>query len=110
MRRVLSIACLFAYALVTGCTTLFFQPLGKHIRTPKDIGLDYEDLWFKSADGVLLNAWFLPAKTVARGTVLFLHGNAENISTHIGAVFWLPERGFNVLLLDYRGYEHEAVQ
>jgi fermentation-respiration switch protein FrsA (DUF1100 family) len=33
-----------------------------------------------------------------------LHGNAENISTHIMSVRWLPARGFNVFLLDYRGY------
>ena len=36
--------------------------------------------------------------------VLFLHGNAENISTHIGSVYWLPEQGYEVVLLDYRGY------
>jgi fermentation-respiration switch protein FrsA (DUF1100 family) len=55
-------------------------------------------------DGVRLHAWFLPAKGKAAGTILFLHGNAENISTHLASVHWLPARGFNVLLLDYRGY------
>jgi fermentation-respiration switch protein FrsA (DUF1100 family) len=33
-----------------------------------------------------------------------VHGNAQNISTHIGAVAWLPAEGFDVLLFDYRGY------
>jgi len=41
-------------------------------------------------------------------TVLFLHGNAENISTHIASVRWLPERGYNVFLFDYRGYGRSA--
>jgi fermentation-respiration switch protein FrsA (DUF1100 family) len=36
--------------------------------------------------------------------VLFLHGNAENISTHFANVAWMPAAGFNVLALDYRGY------
>jgi fermentation-respiration switch protein FrsA (DUF1100 family) len=36
--------------------------------------------------------------------VLFLHGNAENISTHFRSVTWLPAQGYNVLALDYRGY------
>ena len=40
----------------------------------------------------------------AGATVYFLHGNAENISTHLMNVHWLPERGYNVFLLDYRGY------
>jgi hypothetical protein len=39
---------------------------------------------------------------------LFLHGNAENISTHIASVAWLPGTGFNVLLVDYRGYGRSA--
>jgi len=52
-----------------------------------------------------LSAWFLPVPDgKPRGTILFLHGNAENISTHLGSVFWLPSRGYQVLLLDYRGY------
>jgi alpha-beta hydrolase superfamily lysophospholipase len=34
----------------------------------------------------------------------FLQGNAKNISTHIGSVYWLPEQGVNVFLLDYRDF------
>jgi uncharacterized protein len=91
--------------LVLGaCTGVFYQPLSVHVRTPDDIGLQYEDVYVTSSDGVRLHAWWLPAKKPAAGTVLFLHGNAENISTHIGSVYWLPAQGFNVLLLDYRGY------
>ena len=45
-----------------------------------------------------------PAGLQPKGTVLFLHGNAQNISAHIAAVHWLPKAGYNLLLLDYRGY------
>jgi hypothetical protein len=61
-----------------------------------------------AADGVRLHAWFLPASAPRQGSVLFLHGNAENISTHIMSVAWLPGAGFDVLLLDYRGYGRSA--
>jgi hypothetical protein len=88
----------------TGCTGLFFLPYRGHVLTPDRVGLQYEDVYFDSRDGVRLHAWWLPAQGEALGTVLHLHGNAENISTHIGNVFWLPARGFNVFLLDYRGY------
>lgn len=90
--------------LLAGCTGVFFQPMQPWLRTPAAVGLDYEDLRLPTADGLTLSAWFLPARQPARGTILFLHGNAQNISTHLASVYWLPERGFNVLLLDYRGY------
>lgn len=98
------LSALIATLCLAGCTSLFFHPQPSHVRTPAQIGLQYEDITLSAADGVRLHAWFLPAQTPPRGTILFLHGNAENISTHIGSVYWLPERGFNVLLLDYRGY------
>jgi uncharacterized protein len=88
----------------TGCTNLFFHPTRAHVRTPDDIGLAWRDVWFDSADGVRLHGWFLPAEGPPQGTLLFLHGNAENISTHIGSVAWLPGEGFGVFLIDYRGY------
>ena len=90
--------------LLCGCTSVFFQPSGPWLRTPADIGLAFEDVRIRSGDGSNISAWFLPAQGKAVGTLLFLHGNAQNISTHIGAVHWLPAQGFNVLLLDYRGY------
>lgn len=68
------------------------------------MGLDYRDIYFMSTDKIKLHGWFLPSKGEVAGTVLFLHGNAENISTHIYSVAWLPEQGFNVFLFDYRGY------
>jgi fermentation-respiration switch protein FrsA (DUF1100 family) len=36
--------------------------------------------------------------------VLHLHGNAANVSNHLPLVAWLPAAGFNVLMLDYRGF------
>jgi fermentation-respiration switch protein FrsA (DUF1100 family) len=90
-------------ACLAGCTGLFFQPTKKLVRTPADIKLAYEDVTLESKDRVSTHAWFLPAAQ-PKGTILFLHGNAQNISTHIGSVFWLPAQGYQVLLLDYRGY------
>ena len=102
MRRLLLIGLLSAGLL--GCNGVFFIPYRAHVQTPKQLGLAYEDMYFQAGDGTLLHAWFLPAESKVLGTILFLHGNAENISTHIMSVRWLPARGFNVFLLDYRGY------
>lgn len=94
---------------ISACTNVFFQPMKQLVRTPADIQLDhqldYEDVYFANQqDSTQLHGWFLPAQGPARGTLLFLHGNAENISTHIGSVYWLPAEGYNVFLFDYRGY------
>jgi fermentation-respiration switch protein FrsA (DUF1100 family) len=89
---------------LAGCGSLFFLPQQQLVRSPANLGLAYEDVTFASADGTLLHGWFLPAQGAVKGTILFFHGNAENISTHIGAVYWLPEQGYNLFLPDYRGF------
>jgi alpha-beta hydrolase superfamily lysophospholipase len=68
-----------------------------------------EEVRFSSADGTGLHGWFLPAAgdrqgERALGAVLAVHGNAGNVSNHVGFVDFLPPRGFHVLLFDYRGY------
>ena len=94
-----------AVALITsGCTAVFFQPHRIRVTTPDKLGLAYEEVRFKTRDGLELVGWFLPAKGPALGTVLQLHGNAENISTHFASLAWMPARGFNVFIFDYRGY------
>lgn len=64
-----------------------------------------EDVWLTSADNVRLHGWFVRAAAEpAVGTFIYFHGNGGNLS-YIG---WLAEalseRGFDVLMLDYRGY------
>lgn len=88
---------------LSACTGAYFFPMKPLVRTPADLDLAYRDISLTTTDGIKLHAWFLPSET-PRGRLLFLHGNAENISTHIGSVHWLPEQGYDVLLLDYRGY------
>lgn len=113
---------LFSSLFLSACsnlTGLLFYPQSQYLRTPTDIQLDYEDVIIQTSDGTELASWFLPAqrafhddKNVASANsnkspiILFLHGNAENISTHIGSVYWLPEEGVGVFLLDYRGFGH----
>lgn len=101
MRALLALA---LAVFLTGCTTQFFQPHRMLVDTPGRFGLEYQPLDIHAADGTLLFAWFFPARGEARATVLHLHGNAENISTHFANVAWMPAAGFNVLALDYRGY------
>lgn len=92
--------------ILSGCSTLFFYPEKQLVRTPTDVGVIYQDVNIKVSEDVALHGWFLPVNDNAevKGTVYFLHGNAQNISTHLRSVYWLPERGYQVFLIDYRGY------
>jgi len=89
---------------LNACTGLFFQPQSLILRTPAYKNLAYQDIYFDTADAIRLHGWWLPAQNENLGTIVFLHGNAENISTHISSVAWLPANGYNVFLFDYRGY------
>jgi hypothetical protein len=80
----------WARRIDSGCTALFFHPDHALVGTPQRHGIEYWTEEFRAADGVRLSAWFLPARITggggAKGTVLFLHGNAENVSTHFRSV------------------------
>lgn len=95
---------IFPVVFGNGCSSLFFYPQKVLINNPHLEGVDYRDIFFKSSDGVKLHGWFLRSKKESKGTILLLHGNAENISTHVSNVIWLVENGFDVFIFDYRGY------
>ncbi len=90
--------------LIAGCSSLFFYPQRELINNPFLQDVDYRDIFFKTSDGLKLHGWFLKSKERSNGTVLFLHGNAENISTHVNNVLWLVDNGYDVFIFDYRGY------
>lgn len=99
-------AFVLAAILLSGCSKLFFYPMEPWVQNPENQGLKYEDIVLIHPRGLRIHGWWLPAarEVPVRGTVYYLHGNAQNISTHLANVQWLPGQGYNVFLLDYRGY------
>ncbi|NWE46083.1 alpha/beta hydrolase [Pseudomonas gingeri] len=102
--RILGILCLLL--TLGGCSSLLFYPEPGLPFTPDKAHLEYRDITLTTADGTRLRGWWLPAKSgvPVKGTVLHLHGNGGNLSMHLGGSWWLPEQGYQVLLIDYRGY------
>ncbi len=90
----------------SACSSVFFYPQQELRAAPDRYGIAYQDVYFQTADNLRLHAWLLAAQGEKKGSILFLHGNAENISTHLASVYWLPQEGYQVVLLDYRGYGH----
>ncbi len=86
---------------------LLFRPFPEMIATPADWGMEFEEVWLVAADGVRLHAWFIPAaepRETGPGTLLYLHGNAGNISHRATSLAIFRDLGLDVLIPDYRGY------
>jgi fermentation-respiration switch protein FrsA (DUF1100 family) len=101
VKRLGVLGCILTLA---ACSNLIFQPSRLTYSEPAELGIETEDLYLHTGAGVVLHGWRLPAAGKTRGSVVFLHGNAENISSHIGGIHWLPQYGYEVFLFDYRGY------
>jgi alpha-beta hydrolase superfamily lysophospholipase len=99
--RVIILSCIL---LVAGCSNFIFYPMKEHVLTPDAVGVSYEDVYIETVDDLQLHGWRLFSESGAEGTLLFFHGNAENISTHFANVYWLVAHGYEVYLFDYRGY------
>jgi fermentation-respiration switch protein FrsA (DUF1100 family) len=71
--------------------------------TPADYGLPFERVAFASRDGTVLRGWFVAAPA-PRATLVFCHGHAGSKAPDLQYVPWLRERGYNVLLFDFRAH------
>lgn len=66
--------------------------------------LRYEDVYFRSEDGILLHGWLCETQE-SRGTVLYLHGNAGNIATRVEFLHDVQTKlRLDIFAFDYRGY------
>lgn len=70
---------------------------------PSDVGLEYEDVLFKTQDRIELHGWFIP-KANSYATVLYCHGNAGNISHRLEIAKMFNAKSLNFFIFDYRGF------
>lgn len=110
MRMLLTLLIMLAVAYLAvvllvyfGQSRLVYFPEKQLSLTPGAIGLDYTSVTIATRDGETLHGWWMPVPN-AKGTVLFLHGNAGNISHRINYLAMFKRLGYNMLLFDYRGY------
>lgn len=82
---------------------IYFPPRG-YPMTPRALGLSYEELELKSEDGVSLRAWFVPSPDKSAPILLYLHGNAANLSGIAALAPGFINTGFSFMAVDYRGY------
>ena len=104
MTKIFRVVLLLGFLVpLAGCSGLFFYPSRDMQDGPAVRMFKHHDVVFPSSDGVPIHGWYFPAES-ACGSILVLHGNAENLSTHVNSVLWLVKEGFNLFIIDYRGY------
>lgn len=84
-----------------------FEPSPVLQTTPERMGMKFEELRIpvgSGADQGELDGWWVPAEGANAPTFLYLHGNDRNIANHLEHTQQLHTLGYNVLLVDYRGY------
>ncbi|MGL5928289.1 MAG: alpha/beta hydrolase, partial [Dermatophilaceae bacterium] len=84
---------------------LVFFPDAAPVPPAADVIPGARDVTLRTADGLELGAWFVPASGRDTGTaVLVAPGNAGNRAGRAELAEELSSRGLAVLLMDYRGY------
>jgi len=72
-------------------------------RSPAEVGLAFENVAFRSSDGLLLCGWWIPAPGSDRAIVQ-LHGHAGSMDPDVQYLPTWHAAGFNVLTFDFRAH------
>ena len=105
--------------------TFLYCPVREVPYTPEELGLNFENVVFKTDDGLRLSGWYIPAPLETRSqaasfqsggslltgpaenaefTVLFCHGNGGNIMHRLDSINIFYNLGLSCFIFDYRGY------
>jgi hypothetical protein len=74
---------------------------------PADFGLEAEEVAFAASDGTALHGWYF-SRPGSRAVLVFLHGNAGNISHRLPIARLFDRLPADLFLFDYRGYGKSA--
>jgi hypothetical protein len=98
----LGYAMLVAFVYLRQAKMLYF-PSTQIESTPASIGLSFDEITLRTADGLNISAWYIPAQQ-PKGFLIFCHGNAGNISHRLDSIRIFHDLNLSVLIFDYRGY------
>ena len=77
-------------------------------RTPLDLELPFEEVWFMARDGMRLHGWYIshsPDRADAKNvTVVMGHGHTGNKEPDLEYARFFYRAGYNVFMFDFRGH------
>lgn len=97
------------YIIAVGLFYLFqdkivFQPKKLPAQHRFDLPSPYEEFLLTTTDDVKINALLIKSTKINKGVVFYLHGNADNLERWSKYAVSFTNRGYDVLVIDYRGY------
>lgn len=91
----------FAASLVAELVTL--HPARRALGpTPTTRGMAYQDVSFRTNDGLTLRGWWIPG--TRHQTIVMIHGLSNNRSEPFSKAGYLHQAGYNLLVFDLRGH------
>jgi alpha-beta hydrolase superfamily lysophospholipase len=77
------------------------HPARRHVQSPPPAGCEEAEF---TADSIVLRGWRCRGAAPRRGTIVYLHGSADNRTSAVGVVRLLVPRGFDVVAYDSRAH------
>lgn len=91
----------FLFSSLFGFYTAIRPPkIISHI-TPEALDLEYENITFKTKDGLMLSGWFIPNEKESAKTIVLLHGYPADKGDILPAMAFLHKE-YNLFLFDFR--------
>lgn len=84
-----------------------FQEHHVFCNSPKEIGLNFDDVRFPSKDGIILKAWFIPSQQESERAIILVHGHGGDRRGGLRYSKALFQANFHQLLLELRGVDWE---
>ncbi len=82
-----------------------FEPTPTLQTNPARMGMAYQSVHVPVANGAgMLDGFWVPSPQSNAPTILYFHGNYRNIGNNLEHTLHLHQLGYNVLLVDYRGF------
>ena len=100
----LAVVALTYFGMVYGLMRMSIAPMRRTMdSTPAEYGHAYEDIEFRSRDGVTLKGWLIPGSAKSQhATIVFCHGIDADRRAMLESAKILHEAGYACLLFDFR--------
>ncbi len=92
------------YGIYLFQSLIMFQPDGLRQRYVYQFNQKFKEHFIKTEDGETLNALLFSTSEPSKGLILYLHGNADNMTRWGKYAVDFTSNGYDVLMVDYRGY------
>lgn len=96
--------------LMSGCSGLFLYPDRYNYFPDVFKYVELSEGNIPTTSGAKLHYWMIPAQhnkqvdKVQKGLVVQIHGNGQNLTSHVRGLGWITEAGYALAAFDYRGY------